>query len=151
MSAWLNNTRYPMLAWQELNPKERFRLGRAVTSTAAETRTYFLTHDYRMPDIHVGLLQVRAPSKNDRFLVLVPHLHPTALLSISAPQAAVAEGELDEAVADCHTLVAEYQVTGASALDLAAVLRLLAKVKPSVLSTDFLCFRSKRLLLETHR
>lgn len=40
----------------------------------------------------------------------------------------MAEGELQEAVTDCRTLISEYQSTGASALDLAAVLRLLAKV-----------------------
>lgn len=43
----------------------------------------------------------------------------------------MAEGELEQAVTDCHALISEYQSTGASALDLAAVLRLLAKVTTS--------------------
>ena len=40
----------------------------------------------------------------------------------------MAEGKLEQAVTDCHALISEYQSTDASALDLAAVLRLLAKV-----------------------
>lgn len=44
----------------------------------------------------------------------------------------MAEGELEEAVTDCRTLITEYQATGTSALDFAAVLRLLAKVTQSV-------------------
>lgn len=44
----------------------------------------------------------------------------------------MAEGKLEEAVTDCRTLVAEYRANGAYALDLAAVLRLLAKVKQPI-------------------
>eukprot|EP00903_Cladosiphon_okamuranus_P012352 g11581.t1 len=45
-------------------------------------------------------------------------------------QAAVAEGELEQAVSDCRSLVAVYlKDDSASTLDLAAVLRLLAKVR----------------------
>lgn len=41
----------------------------------------------------------------------------------------MAEGELELAVSDCRALASEYQSGGASALDHAAVIQLLAKAR----------------------
>lgn len=52
---------------------------------------------------------------------------------MSPTKAAVAEGELEQAVIGCRILSSEYLSDGAFAMDHAAVLRLLAKASTTVL------------------
>lgn len=62
----------------------------------------------------------------------------TSITKNTVHQAAVADGELEQAVLACRALATDYiEDASASALDLSAVLRLLAKVRSSCRTSDY--------------